>query len=208
MKSLPHIILQRLRASADVLTSRDFLDIGSRAAVDKALSRLSRDGSINRIGRGLYHVPRVNARLGISVPPDADNIADALARQTGSRLLPSGAAAANRLGLSTQVPAKAVYLTDGRSRRWRSGNLDIQFKHVAPSNFKVRHHASALVFQALRYLGKDNVGDRTLKILSRALTPDQRRGVLDDARHARGWVASVVKGLDRDDHTIQNPSHG
>jgi hypothetical protein len=130
------------------------------------------------------------------VPPDADAIADALARQTGSRLLLSGAAAANRLGLSTQVPAKAVYLTDGRSRHWRCGKLDIQFKHVAPKNFKVRNVSSALVFQALRYLGKGNVGNRTLMALRAALTPDQRRVLRHDAIHAPAWVATAVMSLD------------
>jgi hypothetical protein len=208
MKSLPQTILQRLRPAGSVHTSRDFLDLGSRAAVDQALSRLVRDGNVARIGRALYHVPRVNPRLGIAVPPDADEIANALARQTGSRVLPSGAAAANRLGLSTQVPAKAVYLTDGRSRHWRSGKLDIQFKHVTPNHFKVRHPDSALVFAALRYLGKDNVGDRTLKVLRSTLTPGQRRGLRDDARHAPRWVAVAVTGLDKDTATPQNSSHG
>jgi hypothetical protein len=196
MKSLRQSILHRLQSAANVCTSRDFLDLGTRAAVDQALSRLVRDGQVSRVGRGLYHMPRVNRRLGITVPPDTDAIADALARKTGSRLLPSGATAANRLGLSTQVPAKAVYLTDGRSRHWHSGKLDIQFKHVAPKNFKVRHPSSALVFQALRYLGKDKVGDRTLKTLRTALTRDQRRGLCRDAIHVPAWVATAVKSLD------------
>jgi hypothetical protein len=208
MKSLPHSILHRLQTAGTVFTSKDFLDLGNRAAVDQALSRLVQGGQVMRVGRGLYHVPRVNPRLGITVPPDTDAVADALARQTGSRLLPSGAAAANRLGLSTQVPAKAVYLTDGRSRHWRSGRMDIQFKHVAPNHFKVRHPASTLVFQALRYLGKDNVGDRTLRVLRSTLTRGQRRALRDDARHAPNWVAKAVMGIDRDSPMSQNSSHG
>lgn len=116
-------ILDRIRGNdrGKVFTPKDFLDLGSRDAADQSLSRLVRSGEIERLGRGLYHYPRVNERLGIPIGPDPDEIAEALGRQTGSRVLPSGAVAANRLGLSTQVPAKPVYLTDGRTRQVRIG---------------------------------------------------------------------------------------
>jgi len=197
MKSLHQSLLHRLQTApaGSVFTPRDFVALGSRDAVDQALSRLVRAGDLQRVGRGLYHVPQVNKRFGITVPPDADQLATAVARQTGSRIMPTGAAAANQLGLSTQVPARAVYLTDGRSRHLRVGNFDIQFKHVAQRNFNVRHPSSALVFQALRYLGKSGVGDRTLRALRAALTPAQRRALIADARYAPGWVAGVVKKL-------------
>jgi len=206
MKSLHQSILHHLKTApaGGVFTPRDFVALGSRDAVDQALSRLARAGDLQRVGRGLYHVPQVNRRLGITVPPDVDQLATAVARQTGSRIMPTGAAAANQLGLSTQVPARAVYLTDGRSRSLRVGAFDIQFKHVAQRNFNVRHPSSALVFQALRYLGKSAVGDRTLRALRAALTPAQRRALRDDARFAPDWVAGVIRGLDKGATTPQN----
>lgn len=205
MKSLQNSIFRRLRASVGdcVHTPKDFLDLGSRAAVDQSLSRLVGVGRLQRVGRGLYQVPRVNRRLGISVPPDVDQLAAALARKTGSRILPSGAAAANQLGLSTQVPAKAVYLTDGRSRRVKAGAFDIQFKHVAQGHFNVRHRLSSLVIEALRHLGKDAVSDGTLRVLRAALTPAQRRALRDDARYAPSWVAGVVRDLDKGGAKLQ-----
>jgi len=210
MKSLQHSILHRLRSSdgGSVHTPKDFLDLGSRAAVDQTLSRLVRMGQLQRVGRGLYHVPQVNRRLGIFVPPDVDQLAWALARKTGSRILPSGAAAANQLGLSTQVPAKGVYLTDGRSRRLKVGAFDIQFKHVAQGHFNIRHRTSSLVIEALRYLGKDALGERTLRALRAALTPAQRRALRGDARHAPSWVADVVRNLDKGSPKPQNLTHG
>jgi len=210
MLSLHQRILKRLRTAdaGSVHTPKDFADLGFRAAVDQALSRMVGAGQLQRVGRGLYYVPRVNPRLGIAVPPDVDQVAAALARQTGSQVLPSGAAAANQLGLSTQVPAKAVYLTDGRSRHLRSGRLNIQLKHVAPGNFHVRHKSSALVFQALRYLGRDAVGDRTLATLRSVLTPAQRRALRGDARYAPGWVASAVRELDKEPAMSQTLAHG
>src|SRR5262245_54736941 len=145
----------RLRGRGKVFTSKDFLDLGGRDAVDQALSRLSRGGDIKRIGRGLYHYPRMNARLGIAVSPDADDIAQALARQTGTRVPPAGAVAATRLGLSTQVPGKLLYLTDGYSREVEASDLVFTFKHVAPKEFPPGSPTSAAVFQALRHLGQD-----------------------------------------------------
>lgn len=105
-------ILDRIRrhGRGNVFTTKDFLSIGSRETVDQTLSRLAKAGVVRRLARGLYDYPRVNKRLGISISPDVAEIAEAMARQTGSRIAPSGATAANRLGLSTQVPAKPVYL--------------------------------------------------------------------------------------------------
>lgn len=117
MSTIQNTILDRIRRQGrgKVFTPKDFLDLGSRDAADQSLSRLAKAGEIQRLGRGLYHYPLINERLGISLSPDLDEIAEALARQTGSKVVPSGAVAANRLGLSTQVPAKPVYLTDGRT---------------------------------------------------------------------------------------------
>src|SRR5687768_3254935 len=107
----------RTRGRGKVFISKDFLDLAGRDAADQSLSRLVKGGEIQRLGRGLYHYRRVNERLGIPLSPDPDEVAEALARQTGSRVVPSGAVAANRLGLSTQVPARPTYLTDGRTRQ-------------------------------------------------------------------------------------------
>lgn len=185
----------RDRGRGKVFTSKDFLDLGSRDAVDQALSRLSKIGDIKRIGRGLYHYPRVNPRLGIAVSPDADDIAQALARQTGARVAPSGAVAANRLGLTTQVPGRLLYLTDGHSREVTASDLVFTFKHVAPKDFPPGSPASAAVFQALRHLGQAAVGDAVVRQLKRALPAKARKRLVDDARYTTDWVRDVVRQL-------------
>ncbi len=120
MDTLQGRILDRLRraGAGQVFISKDFLDLGTRLRVDQALSRLAKAGFVQRLSRGLYAHPRKNLRLGIDVPSDVDDIAQALGRQTNSRVVPSGALAANRLGLTTQVPAKLVYLTDASLATW------------------------------------------------------------------------------------------
>ena len=176
-----------------VHTAKDFLDLGGRAAVDQALSRLAAGETIKRLGRGLYHLPRVNPTLGIDVTPDTDEVARALARKTGSRVVPSGAVAANRLGLSEQVPARPVYLTDGRTRSVRVGNVLVVLKHAPPKDLPLGHTTSALVFQALRYLGRDAVSPQMLGRLRRRLSVADRATLLKDARYVTGWVADAVR---------------
>lgn len=173
-------------------TPKDFLDLASRDATDQALLRLVQRKTLKKIGRGLYHAPRRNDALGIDVPPDLDEIADAVGRQTGSRIVPSGAVAANRLGLSTQVPAKPVYLSDGRTRTVRVGKYTLQIKHVSPKDLPAGNRTSAFVFQALRFLGKDNIDDQVIKTIRSALTMDNRRQLLNDAKYTAEWLSATI----------------
>jgi hypothetical protein len=182
------------------------LDLGSREAVDQALSRLAKAYTIQRLGRGLYCFPQVNKRLGISIPPDVDEIADALGRQTGSRIAPSGATAANRLGLSTQVPAKPVYLTDGRSRQVKVGNFVIVVKHVAPKELPIGSRTSATVLQALRHLGKDAVDTVVLGKIRKVLPPKQLSQLIQDAKYTTDWIADAVRRIASKDVELVN--HG
>jgi hypothetical protein len=198
MTKLPQSILYRLRKAPPdtVCATADFLHLGPRAAVDQALSRLVRKGLLRRVAWGLYDLPRINPRFHVSVPPSPDQVAAAAARRSGARILPSGAAAANMLGLSTQVPAKVVYLTNGRSQTLHAGNIDIHLRHTAHKNFSVKHPSSALVIQALRHLGKHAVTGQTLATLRTRLTPDQRSALRADARYAPAWVSAIAKALD------------
>lgn len=196
----------RLQGRGKVFIPKDFLDLGSRDAADQSLSRLARSGDIRRLGRGLYHFPQVNQRLGIPLSPDLDEIADALARQTGSRVVPSGAVAANRLGLSTQVPAKPVYLSDGRTRLVNVSHTTIQIRHAAPKELPIGSRASAMVFQALRHLGQAAVDNTVISQIRRALSPDQRRGLLQDARYTTDWIAAVVRQIAHEE--LEVAGHG
>ena len=207
MNTIQDDILDRIRGQGrgKVFIPKDFLDLGSRDAADQSLSRLVKSGEIQRLGRGLYHFPWMNERLGIPLGPDLDEIADALGRQTGSRVVPSGAVAANRLGLSTQVPAKPVYLSDGRSRQVRIGSTVIQIRHAAPKELPVGSRTSAMVFQSLRHLGQVAVDDQVVAQLRRVLSPKQRQELLRDARYTTDWIAAVVRQIVQDEAEV---SHG
>ncbi len=208
MSTIQDDILARIRGQGrgKVFTPKDFLDLGSRDAADQSLSRLVKGGEIQRLGRGLYHYPRMNERLGIPLGPDLDEIAEALGRQTGSRVVPSGAVAANRLGLSTQVPAKPVYLTDGRTRQVRVGSTLFQIRHAPPKELPVGSRTGAMVFQALRHLGQAAVDDQVVARLRQALSLEQRQKLLRDAQYTTDWIAAVVRQIAQQE--VDEVSHG
>ncbi len=186
----------RIRGRGDgwVFSSRDFVDLGARPAVDKALSRMAAAGSVRRVSRGLYDIPRQHPVVGTTAP-SVGKVAQALAGKTGTRLQPTGAYAANLLGLSDQVPAKVVFLTDGRSKRIRLGKLDIALKQTAPRNMATAGRVSGMVIQALRYLGKSHVTDETVKRLHRRLSPSDRKQLLKDVVYAPVWVGNIMRRL-------------
>lgn len=208
MQTVQQKVLQALRKrKRHVFASKDFLKLGSRAAVDQALSRLAEAGTIQRLGRGIYALSWVSPSLGVQLAPDMHEVAEALARKTRSRLIPTGAVAANQLGLSTQVPAQLAYLTDGRSRRVRVGNTVISVKHAAPKDLPCGRPRSAMVFQALRHLGKRAVDDEIVHRLRRRLSADERRRLLEDARYATSWIAEVVRRIAADDDKTAKAGH-
>lgn len=175
-----------------VFTPADFLDLGPRNAIDLALSRAVRAGTIRKLARGLYDTPRLDPAIG-PLAPSTDDIAHALRDRDAARLQPAGAHAANLLGLSDQIPVRAVYLTDGRSRTVGVGRRQIVLKHTTPKQMTTAGRISGTVIQALRWLGQDHVTPAIISTLRRRLTDADRQQLLDDVRHAPAWIAEVMR---------------
>ncbi|MBN2439063.1 MAG: hypothetical protein JXL20_10755 [Deltaproteobacteria bacterium] len=196
MQSIDSNILNRIygfRRGA-VFTPGCFFDLGSRAAVDKVLSRLVQKGTIRRLARGLYDYPERHPAMGI-LAPSPDAIARALAGKEGIRLQPSGAYAANRLGLSPQVPARIVYLTDGSSRTVKVGNQEIRLQRTTPRNMGPAGRISGLVIQALRHLGQKHVDDAVIQSLSRKLSDEDKKRLMMDIAYAPAWVGKHLREI-------------
>ncbi len=189
-------ILQRIqrKGRGNVFTARDFVDLGSRAAVDQTLSRLARRGVVRRLRRGLYDYPKVSERLGV-LSPSPDSVAGALARQTGSKIQVSGARAANLLGLTDQVPAKLVYVTDGPTRKVRIGNQHIVLRHASSRNLAGLGRPTGIVIQALRYLGKNGVTKGTVRQLRTILTSKQIEDLQRDALIGPDWTRRIIQHI-------------
>jgi hypothetical protein len=181
-----------------VFVPADFLDRGSREAIDIVLHRLTRKGTIRRLARGVYDFPREHPVLGMLLP-SAETVARALAGRDRTRLQPSGAYAANALGLSEQVPAKAVFLTDGPSRTVKIGLTTIQLRRTTARNMAAAGRLSWLLIQALRELGKDHVTPARVRRLKRTLPADKRRELVKDLRLAPAWMHAIFRELAEED---------
>ncbi len=177
-----------------VFVTRDFLELGSRAAVDEALSRLAREGVIQRLGRGLYDFPQLHPVSG-PVPAGPDQIAAALARKIGSRLQIAGGQAANALGLYTQVPARAVYLTDGRRRSIRVGGQTIELRHAGPRSLAGAGRTEGTVIQALRHLGPEQVNAEVIERVRQTLTVREKAALRREALNAPGWLVPTLQEI-------------
>ena len=198
MQSVDSRILNRIRGAGrgSVFSPSHFLDLRSRDAVGQALSRLARKGTLRRLARGLYDYPRPHPVLGVAAPPP-EAVAKALAGRHGIRLQPSGAYAANLLGLSTQVPAKIVFLTDGPSRIVRVGNQEIRLVRTTPRNMGPARRISGTVIQALRYLGQAQVDAAVIRTLRRKLRPADKQQLLRDLPFAPAWVGAHLRAIAR-----------
>ena len=177
-----------------VFTPNHFLDLGSRSAVGNALSQLTTAGTIRRLAFGLYDYPKKHPKLGL-LSPNPNAIAQAISEKDESRLQPSGAYAVNLLGLSQQVPAKIVYLTDGTEKTVAVGNQQIQLRRTTPKNMVTAGRSSGLVIQAFRYLGKDSVTDDHITTLKRTIPDSDRERLWKDRVHAPAWMHPLFDQL-------------
>jgi Family of unknown function (DUF6088) len=189
-------ITRRVRRSkpGTVFTPALFASAGSRAAIDKALQRLVARGDLRRLARGLYDKPRQDELLG-TLWPSVDAIVAALTGKDKLRLLPTGAYAANLLGLSDQVPARVEFLTDGTSRTVKAGPMQIVLKRTTPRQMAAAGRTSGLLIQALRSLGPDHLTPQRLNKLRRTIPADQRHALLDDLTLAPGWMQPTLRAL-------------
>lgn len=183
-------IQRRMAAQAPfgVWTPTDFLDLGSRDAIDQALSRMTSAGEIRRITRGLYDQPRFNTLTGKPTNPDPRRVIDALARRDQARMLVDGLTAANDLGLTDAVPAKISVHTDARLRPIKLGAQTITFKLTAPSRLYWAGRPAMRVVQALQWLRSTIDSDRDR--ISRRLT-----AILADPDHGAAIAADLREGL-------------
>ena len=195
-QSIDSRILATIRSHGrgSVFVPADFLDLGSREAVDIVLHRLARKGTVRRLARGVYDFPKEHPVLG-PLSPSAEAVAKALAGRDRTRLQPAGAYAANVLGLSEQVPAKAVFLTDGPSRTVKIGPTTIQLRRTTAKNMETAGRLSGLLIQALRELGKEHVTPERREHLKRTLPADKRRELIKDLRLAPAWMHPIFREL-------------
>jgi hypothetical protein len=195
-QSLESNMLARIRGSGrgSVFVPGDFLDLGSRQGVDFVFHRLVKQGVLRRLARGVYNYPKSHPQLGM-LSPSVDDIAKALAGRDRLRIQPSGAYAANLLHLSEQVPAKAVFLTDGSSRRLKIGASEIVLKRTTPRAMAAAGRMSGLVIHGLKYLGQSHVTMERIAPLRKLLSEKDRKQLKQDMSLAPAWMRPFLQAV-------------
>ena len=180
-----------------VYVAVDFVDISDKTNINAYLARLAEEGLIRRVMRGVYYKAEYNEMLGEYVTPTVDNVAQALARNFGWTIVPCGDTALNLLGLSTQVPAAWVYVSDGTYKEYAYDNTTIQFKKTTNKEVSKLSYKTALTVQALKALGKDKIDDTVISRLSKLLTAEEKKTMLEEAKAATSWIYEYIKQICR-----------
>jgi hypothetical protein len=190
-------IIARIRrwGRGAAFTPKDFLDLASRGTVDVTLAALLANGTIRRLARGLYDYPDYSEMLGQMTAPDLNAVAHALARRYRWTIIPDGPTAANLLGLSTQVPAKAVFISDGPTKTIAIGQRTIHFKNARPKETGVASVRAGGVIQALRHLGRRAVDESVIRKLQKILSAKDKRDLLRDARQSADWIYATARAI-------------
>lgn len=170
----------------------DFTELRNYEAVRKSLQRLTKEDSIKRIAKGIYFLPKKHKLLGI-IYPHAEQIAKAIAKRDKARIIATGSTALNLLGLSTQIPLKIVFLTDGSARKIKVGNQTIQFKKTNPKNLSIEHRLTNLVIQALKEIGEKNVTKEQIDKIQTIIDQSNERDIINEnLKNAPVWIQKTM----------------
>lgn len=190
-------IEDRIRNSpkGTIFVTSDFTDLASLDAANKALLRLEKAGLIRRILFGVYEYPEYNEFLGEYVEPSPDMVAHTLARKFGWTIVPCGDTALNMLGISTQVPAVWLYVSDGTYKEYTYGNTVIRFKRTTNKEISKISYKTALVIQALKALGKENITNEIINQIASVTTDEEKTAMFAEAKYATAWIYDVIKEI-------------
>lgn len=199
MRGLAKFILKRIHAAGRgqrVFAAKDFLDIGKRAAVDQALSRLTKAGDLRRVSRGLYDWPRQSAVLNAPAPVDADAAIAALARRDGRPIIRDGLAAANAMGLTTAVPTRMAFVTAGKVADVTIGGRRVKFSRAPAAVRPWLHSPAAPIVQALVWARAARLSlDDAATTIARHAPDNARRALARDFAHLPGWAIDPARKI-------------
>jgi hypothetical protein len=175
----------------------DFASYGESKSVSKALAHLVKKQVLIKLATGIFYYPKIDKKLGLGILyPSLDTVAEAIAKRDKARIVPTGLHALNRLGLSTQVPANYVFLTDGSPRRIKIGNgKGILLKHTAPKNLAFKNDLAMLLTFALKEITQAKVTQEHLDRLKYVLQQVPKEHILQDANLMPAWIKKLILKL-------------
>lgn len=178
-----------------VFTTSDFADLANDNNLRQIVFRLENEGKIRRILPGIYDKPLYSNILKQNVSPDINAVAEAIARKNNWSIIPSGNVALNLLGISTQVPAKWEYLSSGDSKDYRIGNASISFTHRADKELNRMSTKTALIIQAIKSLGDENISEDIIAKFASKLSDIEKTQLLTEAKPTTAWIYEIIKKI-------------
>jgi hypothetical protein len=174
--------------------AEDFSQFGSSDNVRKVLSRLEKDNLLVRLAQGIYLKPNRDPLLGI-IYPNIEEIAKEIAKRDKARISATGVMASYLLGLTTQVPLKAVYLTDGSQREVKIGNRSIKFKRTVPKSFAIKDELLHLIVQAFKEKGQRNITKEFLDTIKTSVKKVDKQVIDSQLKYAPVWIQKAIENL-------------
>ncbi len=201
MQSIKDKVIARIygKGRGWVFTQTDFADISNRDSIDTALKTMAKNGPIRRLGRGLYDYPRYSDLLQKELGPDIMKVAEALSRKFNWRIQPSGITALNLMGISTQVPGRYLFHSDGPNRSYTIDKTSIEFKKIALKESGLKHPESQIIVQGLKELGEKQTDEKIIRQIREWLPAEKRRAVLKETQRVTAWVYATIKKICRED---------
>ena len=181
-----------------VFSGADFIDKFNTSSIDLALYNLSKENKIRRVIRGIYDFPKYSKLLEQSLSPEIDKVAHALARKFKWRIEPSGNVALYLLGLSTQVPGRYIYFSDGPNRKYEIFGNQLEFKKIALKEVGFKYPESAIVVQAIKVLGKDNITSEIIEKIRNKIDSKLYAKIIKDTKTISDWTYSAIKQICRE----------
>jgi len=174
-----------------IIFTKDFSLLGTEFAIRQSLSRLCKDGMIVRLAAGTYLYPKISELFGI-VYPSVEEVVKQVAKREKSRIVPTGLYALNKIGLSTQVPMRFVFLTDGAARELKIAGVKVKFQKTIAKNLAYKGKLTALIVFALKEIGKDKVRPHELQRINELLQHESKDTIIHDSKLAPNWIAQIL----------------
>ena len=189
---IKNIVIKKRRGT--IVFAEDFKKIGDGGTIRISLFRLCKEGILIRLAYGIFLYPKIDKKFGLGIIyPSIFEIVNEIAKREKARLIPTGVYAMNRLGLSTQVPAKVIFLTDGAPRTIKIGqNATIKFQKTTAKNLAFKGKITQLVCSALKEIGKDNITDEQLQKIKQALYLENNKVIEHDAELTPEWISKII----------------
>ena len=193
MQSLNNQIITTIKKKGrgKIIFTKDFSLLGTEFAIRQSLSRLCKDGVIVRLAAGTYLYPKISKLIGI-VYPSVEEVVKQIAKREKSRIVPTGLYALNKIGLSTQVPMRFVFLTDGAARELKIAGVNVKFQKTIAKNLAFKGKLTILVVFALKEIGKDNVRQDELQRINELLQHENKETIIHDSKLASNWIAEIL----------------